>query len=359
MNDERVLMEEHEEERQAILSLEDKTPPAIILNLFGRWFSKSISKQSLFYWILQIFLINAVFIFPAFLLSLALDETETWSGLSISWFAAPELVIFGLIQAHILFRWAFHELANHIVHKIINLEDRLALVSFCKSSASSMYTFLIIGGIFWPIWTFFALKEFPGVGLFYMVILTGILMGISLQAVVWVITLVNCLKRFQYELNTFMPANSEVVTRLTNMLNKTTYLTGSFFIVVTLLISSGLLGLQVNKTQGVPITLLGWTIIIVQFLFNHSAINVIVDRERWTNLNKLQYQMNTIQATEDLSNKDVSERLLRLADLHERIRVDRSGGFDFKSLLSLFSQLMLPLLGLLLGNMDKLMELFK
>jgi len=337
MNEQQSLMEKRAEARQAILALEHKTPPAIILNLFGRWFPKSITKQNLFYWITQIALIHGAFILPGLLLSLALGEMEKWSGLSISWFAAIELVIFGLIQAHVLFRWAFHELSNHTVHKITNLDDLAALVSFCKSSASSMYAFLLVGGILWPVWTFFALTEFPGVGLFYMVILTGILMGVSLQVVFWVITLANHLKGLQYELNTFMPANSEVVTRLSNMLNKTVYLTGSFFIVVTLLISSGLLGAQVNRTQGVPITLLGWTLIIIQFLFNRSAINGIVDRERWSNLNKLQLQMNTIQAQEDLSEKNVSERLLRLADLHDRIRIDRSGGFDFKSLLSLFS----------------------
>jgi hypothetical protein len=355
MNGQQVLMEKREEARQAILTLEDKTPTAIILNLFGRWFPKSISKQSLLYWVLQIVLISAVVILPGSLLSLALGEMGKWSRLFFRLITAYGLVFFGFILAHTAFRLTFDELANHTVLKIANIEDCSALVAFCRSSASSMYVFLVAGSLLWSVWGVVSVKEFPGIGLMYMVILAGCLVGVSYQAVFWVITLTNQLKDFQYELNTFTPANSEVVVRLSSMLNMIIYLTGSFFVVLTLYVS--ILGSQMSKAFAGPLTLLGCGIILVQFFTHRSTIGGIIEKERWMSLNKLQLQMNTIQATEDLSNTDVSERLLRLADLHERILVDHSGGFDFKSLLSLFSQLLLPLLGLLLGNIDKLMNL--
>jgi len=359
MNEQQALMEKREEARQAILALKDKTPTTLILNLFDRWFTKPILEYGLFYWLLQIILINAVIILPGLLIALAFGEIGKWSGPIFSWITATELVVFGFIQAYVAFRLAFHELANHTVYKITNFEDLFSLVAFCRSSASSMYVFLIAGGVLWPILNLAPHKDFPGIGFTYTTIITGFLVGIAIQAVFWVITLANKLRDFQYDLNTFAPANSEVVVRLSDMLNKTVYLTGSFFVVLTLLVSSGLFGSQINKALAFPLALLGWMLIIVQFLVNRSSINAIIEKERWANLNKLQLQMNTIQATEDLSNKDVSERLLRLADLYERIRSNRAGGFDFKSLLSLFSQLMLPLLGLLLGNFDKVMALFK
>jgi hypothetical protein len=167
------------------------------------------------------------------------------------------------------------------------------------------------------------------------------------------------LKTFRYDLNTFTPANSEIISNLTNMLNKIIYFTGSYFAVLTLVVASGLFGSLINETFALPLNVLGWTIIIVQFIVNRSTVNGIIERERWESLNKIQLQINNIYRAEDLSNKDVSERLLRLADLHERIRSNHAGSFDFKSILSLFSQLMLPLLGLLLGNMDKILNLLK
>lgn len=359
MNEHQTLTEKREQAHLEIFALKDKIPPAIILNLFDRWFPKSISELNLFYWILQIVLINAAIVFPGLLLSLALGEIEKWPKFISSSIAAIEMAIFGLIQAHVFFRLAFHELANHTVYKIANLEDLSALVAFCRDSASSIYAFLGAGSILWFVWTLSAWREFPGVGLTFMVIVTGGLVNISLQALFWAITLANKLKDFQYELNTFAPANSEVVIRLSGMLNKIVYLTANFFVVFTLLVSSGFFGSQINRTFAVPFTMLGWTLIIIQFLVHRSTINGIVEKERWTSLNKLQLQMNTIQAAEDLSDKDVSERLLRLADLHERIRTNRAGRFDVKSLLTLFSQLMLPLLGLLLGNIDTLMDFLK
>jgi len=58
-----------------------------------------------------------------------------------------------------------------------------------------------------------------------------------------------------------------------------------------------------------------------------------------------------------LSDKETAERLLRLADIHRQIMASKTNTFDLKSLSNLFSQLMLPLLGLLLGNLDKISAL--
>jgi hypothetical protein len=358
MNEHPTLIEKRDQARQEILMLKDKMSPAVVFNFFSRWFPKSSSEQSLVYWLGQVILLNAVIILPGLLLASVFGEIKEWPDNIVAWFAAIELAIYGFLLSQALFRLTYHEIANHFVYKFVDSEDLSAIVSFCRSSASSTYLFLIVGGGVWLALSLLVLG-FHGIGLTYMVIATGGLMGGGFQAIFWAISLTNQLKDFQYELNTFTPANSEVVAKLSSMLNKIIYLTGAFFVVLTLLVSSGFFGLQINKAFGLPLTFLGWGIIMIQFFVNRSAINEIVEKERWVSLNKLQTQMNTIQATEDLSNKDVSDRLLRLADFHERIRSNRAGGFDFKSLLSLFSQLMLPLLGLLLGNFDKVMGFFK
>lgn len=355
MEEQQGLLEKREEVRREILALKDKMSTGVVLNLAGRLFPNSISENSPAYWILQIVFLNAVILVPGLSLVLAFGEITRLPDNIAAWYTAVELAIFGHLMAHVLYRSVLGTISGHIINKITNPENLSTLAEYCRSSSTSTYAYLVAGGVIWSI-AALILLGFNGYGLTYMTIPTGFLMGGGFQIVFWAIGLTSLLTDFQYELNTFTPVNSEAVARLSGMLNRIIYLTGGFFVVLTLLTSSPLFGNEVNEKFAIPLTVIGWIIIIIQFIVHRSTINGIVEKERWTSLNKLQLQMNTIQTTEDLSNKDVSERLLRLADLHERIRSDRSAGFDFKSLLSLFSQLMLPLLGLLLGNIDKIIE---
>ncbi len=361
MSENQTLTEKRDEAHRELLALKDETPTAVILNFFGRWFPESVFRYSPVYWLLQIVLINIVILLPGLLISLAFHEIDRWSSLIVSWVVAVELALFGFILAHTLFDIVFGELAHHIVYKMNNIEDISSLVTFCSSAIGNVQALFV--AILWFIWTPVALisslHEFVGYGLTFMTIPTGYLIGVDFQTIFWSMALSNQFKHFRYDLNTFVPANSEVISKISGILNMTIYLTGAGFAVLTLLVASGLFGVQINKSLGVPFTVLGCVIITIQFLTHRSTVNAIVEKERWGSLNRLQLQMNIIQATEDLSNKDVSERLLRLADLHERIRINRAGGFDAKSVLSLFSQLMLPLLGLLLGNIDKLMNFLR
>ena len=102
-----------------------------------------------------------------------------------------------------------------------------------------------------------------------------------------------------------------------------------------------------------------WIIILTQFFLIQSTRGKIVKNAKWKTLNKIQAKINAVEATGDLSDKETAERLLRLADIHRQIRASRTNTFDFRSLSTLFSQLMLPLLGLLLGNLDSVLALLK
>jgi hypothetical protein len=102
-----------------------------------------------------------------------------------------------------------------------------------------------------------------------------------------------------------------------------------------------------------------WILILAQFLLTRSTLGAITNGSKWKTLNKIQAKINSIEATGDLSDKETAERLFRLADIHKQIMASKSNIFDLKSVLNLFSQLMLPLLGLLLGNFDKVSSLFQ
>jgi hypothetical protein len=108
-----------------------------------------------------------------------------------------------------------------------------------------------------------------------------------------------------------------------------------------------------------PIILLGWIITVLQFLSNRSAINKIIDTAKWATLNNLQEQVNHLVKSQDLSEKENAEKLSRLTEFYERIVASKSNTFDLKSLSTFISQLLLPLLGLLLGNLDKVSALLR
>lgn len=358
MKKRQTLMEKQDEARQEILALGQRTSTAIIFNFFIKWFPKSITEQNPFYWLFQIFSLGAVIFVPGLLISMVFNEMAIWPPDVSAWFWAVVLAIYAFVLAHVLFRMTFHEIANHIVYKMTNPRHLTSLVEFCESSVSPSRVFLISGAVIWPILALVLLR-FPGIGLNLMTIPTGGLIGGSIQAVFWSIGSTNQLKGFQYDLNAFTPINSEVVVRLSGVLSNIIYLNGAFFAVLTLFAVSEFFGEKINTLFGIPITLLGLILILIQFLLNRSTINGIVEKERWASLNKIQVQMNSIQATANLSQGEASERLLRLADLHEKIRSNRAGNFDAKSLINLLTQLMLPLLGLLLGNIDKLADFLK
>jgi hypothetical protein len=94
-------------------------------------------------------------------------------------------------------------------------------------------------------------------------------------------------------------------------------------------------------------------------LINRYATNKIIDTAKWKILNNLQAQVNRLVKSQDFSEKESAEKLLRLTEIYERIAISKSNRFDLKSLSTFVSQLLLPLLGLLLGNLDKVSALLR
>jgi hypothetical protein len=215
--------------------------------------------------------------------------------------------------------------------------------------------------IYCVLWLFFAVwgiseirGEFVGAGPTVTATIGSVLLGIGANYSIWLIFLPQKLASYSYDLNVVLPARSEIINVLTNMFNKHLYITSAFFGVATLVISFA------NIPDVVlPLILIGWLITILQFFFNRYAINKITETAKWTTLNNLQEQMNHLVKSQDLSEKEPAEKLSRLTEIYERIVVSKSNTFDLKALSTFISQLMLPLLGLLLGNLDKVSALLR
>ena len=143
------------------------------------------------------------------------------------------------------------------------------------------------------------------------------------------------------------------------MVTKAVYMLAGFSAIVTLFNTSSIFDEKTRVIFTPPLLIFGWTVILAQFLLTRTTLSAITNRAKWATLNRIRMKINTIEATGDLSDKDTTERLLRLADVHRQIMASKSNTLDLKSFSALFSQLMLPLLGLLLGNLDKLPKLLR
>jgi hypothetical protein len=158
-------------------------------------------------------------------------------------------------------------------------------------------------------------------------------------------------------MNVFSPADSEIISSISEMLARSIYTLAGLFAIITLIATSSLVDQLARVILGIPLLVFGWAVIITQFLLTRSTLSAITNREKWTTLNRLREKINALEATGDLSDKDTAERLFRLVDIHKQIMASKTNTLDLKSFSTLFSQLMLPLLGLLLGNLDKVLKL--
>jgi hypothetical protein len=355
-----TLEVKRKEAREEILALKEKIPTARILKLIGR----EAKDQGFLPWLINIVILNIIVLSPWLLIGLVLNEYNKTFSLWATIIFGVEGISLAIVPIHIIARNTLDEISNSVINKIIDLKDLSRLPQWIRKTWSfrEMSTFVLFIAVLWAILAVggmsFAVHEFVGFGLTVAAILLALLAGVGFYMVMWVSLLASNLKNYHYDVNSFLPVDSEVVKIITEILTKPIYITAAYFAILTLITASSLMNPQVRVIFSIPMFLIALALIAVQFLFTRSTIIRIVNNTKWETLNGIQDKINSIVAKGDLSNKETAEKLLRLVDIHKQIAVSETRIFDFKSLSTLFSQLMLPLLGLLLGNLDKILALF-
>jgi hypothetical protein len=359
MDTQSELRQKRQEIRQEILALQEQIPLVQILKRLGKGFR----HNSLGYWIANIVLLNGILLLPWTLLGLVLKEIQRPGPVSVASIVCIELVILGIIAAYFALRVMLDEIRDCIVEKINSANDVSKLLLWLKKtwSLQSVSAFALP---FCLIWTSLGvagmcliIKQFVGFGLTLTVILVGLLASLLFYVPVWASFMIVSLKNYRYEVNAIAPADSEIISNISEMMMKGIYTLAAGFALITLVATSSLVNRQLRVTFSLPLLLFFWTVIIAQFLLTRSTLSAVINRAKWTTLNKIQARINTLEETGDLSDKDTAERLFRLVDLHKEIMASKSSALDLKSFSTLVTQLMLPLLGWLLGNLDKLSKL--
>lgn len=356
------LTQKRQEAKAEILALKNKTALEIVIKFLSKLFPKSLSEKNPIYWLCQIILLNALILLPGLLLSIPLGDFERSRDLWMPTVVATECIVLGFIVAHISHQILFNDISNRIVEKINDIESLSKLINWLEASWSirTISVYILVSWFLYEVLVIavvsYARQSFIGLSFTLMAIPAGFCFGLLFHYVVW-ITLINFqLRDYQYDLNALSPATSEVVTNISRISNTQIYLLAVLFAILTLITSLEKFG-PATPTIALPVVLICWTLITLQYMITRSTINSIIERARWKTLNKLQAQINQIEAADILSDKDTSEKILRLVDIHGRVVASRTSTFDFKSISAFISQLMLPLLGLLLGNLDELLKL--
>jgi len=359
MAEQNAIEIKRQEIREEILAMKEKIPSAKIFNLFGGLFK----KNSLAYWLSNIVLLNLFLITPGLVVGLIFGDLNKLLLFFTEGTMAVELVLFGMIVGHALICSNLNDISNLIVRNISDVDSLLALIDWIKKTWSTS-NIAKVAVPFCFLWSFLSagsttlyIGDFIGFGFSIWVILVGLFAGLLLYVPFWCSLLAFKLREFKYEMNTVSPADSEIINNISEIMSKSVYTTAATTAVLTFFSTSEIINRQLRDTFSIPLVVIVWITIISSFLLIRSTLRMIANRTKWITLRRLQIKINTIESSGDLSDKDVAERLLRLVNVHKIIMESRISTFEFKPVLTLFSQLMIPLLGLLLGHFDKLTDL--
>ena len=359
MTEELELAQKRVKTQEEIRVIYKTFAPSLILRFFSRIFYKNLKQDNPVYWGMLILSFNFVMLIPSTLYMIALNDLDFIKNYWMSWVIAVQVGILALLVSRYIMKMELIDVANRLVPKIINIEDLANLENWLRSSWSINRMGGYVG-IIWITWVSITVSissslqgKFIGYGAAFVTIPTGFLIAISLYYLIWFFFFSIYLGNLRYELNAISPAASEVTAILHTLFTRHLYLSSAFLAIVTYI------DFQLKlDAVGIPFLILSWIAVTTQFMASRSTVNKIVDGVKWKTLNKIQKQINQIEETEDLAEKNNNEKLFRLVDTYEKIRITSTNKLDTKAVLTFFSQMMLPLLGLLLGNLEKLAELF-
>jgi len=367
MTEDTALIEKREELKRQLAGGEYKPPVDVVLDGTGRLIQKlTRNPVPIPFWYSAV-VIALVILLISFLTSILLGENfETMSH-----FFRPEDILFeistvglilaasivGKIHGDVSFTtWRDHLLGA--IESVADLADlQRWLAAFC--SVKKLFFFSLAFAVLSSSYGLIVLSTirggFIGFGPTILVVIADFLAGAFLYYLFLLLALPARLSRYQFKLYAADPSSSEVIDRLSDMLSNWVYIVAVVVAIFTLLLAlSGLL------TLGIIIIFapLFWGPLTAFFIINQVALAKIITRAKWKKLNEIQAKIETLEAQEEIPSEKTLAHLTKLMDYHDRIKATRNSALDLRAGLNFLNSLLLPLLAFLLGNLDKVLELF-
>ena len=346
--------------REEILAIKENILTTRILDFFGRAFK----SQSLGYWLSNIVIMNLLMLGPWELLGRAMGEFDKTRDLWVSGVIIMEMVIIGIMVGYAVMQDLFRTVVLVVIEKIDNEKDLSALVNWFRSSWSlrNMVAYILTIAVLWFYFGYIKLgtveENFYGVGIMLSIAFLSLFAGLGFYIPFWVALLAYNLGNYEYQVDSFFTADSEIVRNISEKLNEKLYVLTVYFAFFTLFGSSRFMNEAIRDVASIPFLLIVWAVITAQFILIRSTFGRIVNRAKMKTLDIIRLKIDSIQEKDNIAETTTAERVLHLMDIYERVKSVKVGVFDLKSFSTFVSQLILPLLGLLLGSLDKVLALF-
>ena len=191
-------------------------------------------------------------------------------------------------------------------------------------------------------------EEFMGYGANFTVFSVAFIWGIPMYFLLTFILLPYRMGKYEFHVYSPDPSSSKIIFDLSRLFQGLVYLyaivaSGSMIFIAY----SGLLPLL-----ALPSLFVAWVPIIALFAINQSALSSIIIKGKRNTLMEIQRQVENIQKDDELVEKDIMEKVVRLMDYHDRVKATKNAAFDLRAGLDFLNSLLLPVVGFFIGKID-------
>ena len=373
MTTDTALIEKREELKRRLAAGEYKT----LVDVFLAWTNRVIQKitrrtKPLPLWLITVILSLAVSLIYLAVLYITGDLTAITTfkyfdglgleyGLAVLWTISNNFyliagsVVINRYIGRIFVLWIDDMLdATESVASLDEFEDWLRKTCNQRLHLLVLIFGSLLGGLYRAAYASARLGVFVGYGFTFTFIANGLYSNTILYLFLMVVFLSARLRRYDLKLFAADPGSSELISHLSGILSFIVY-----FVAAILAIGMLEFALGGFSDAEILISFFLWSPIIAMFILNQTSLSSIIRRAKWKTLNEIQARVEKLHASEKLGEKDTMEAINRLMDYYDRIKSTRNSRVDLGAVLNLINSLLLPLLALALGNIDKILALFK
>lgn len=351
------IAEMREEIKTQLLAQKDSNLPALIFRKTDS-FIRAISKRKtpLPTWYIILF-ISILIQLPTLILTNIFHETSQWKAFGLIWIGYIEFGFAATILAYCLFAYFIRELHDWFIDSVlqtsnlVDLKEQLQNVWDIWMAGINMLLFSVVWSIMFSWASSWYLREFIGYGLVSGTLVFGLAVGAAWSYLLWFIRFTGRLAKYEFDLFLLAPVHSEFIVRIKRFYNNIMYAIMGYFLLCVVLNAFNIWAELLTIT-------FSWIPAIFLFLAYQNSLRQIIIRSKWKYLDRVQSQITDL-SSKGVSDKSTLETINCLMDYHERIRLTPDSAMDIRSVLSFLNQLMLPLLGFLVANLDRIIGLFR
>lgn len=355
------IVEQRENLKQELAGLSEETLPAKILQASGSVIQKLTRQSTPVPWYVSTICLLIATLLPQTVLAILLQDPNQLIGTGTFWSMAVLLVAPILPLFYLITRYTFAILSEHIVDEIQELPDLDDLRNFLLEIRNQRTHRLraLIGATLWfsiavPIFSFLN-HGFIGLSYAMDVWWWGFFaMGVGFPFIVWLMQFPKHFMKYRLNLYELNPAKSEVIEHLSDIFTRP-FLVSAVFLATGTFIAS-LFNIFIWTV--LVIVFIFWIPLIMQFINSQTAINKIINSEKWRTLNQLKEQIHTQKNEVGLRSPEQIEATKNLMDLYEKVYDSRNNRLTLNNIFDFLNQLLLPLLAFVISNYDDVLKFF-